>query len=115
MNQLLQPIFDREAYEQAKKEGRLMATGLAAGPGAASGKVVFSASKAEEVGGQGQEGRAGPHRNQPRRSSRHDRRRRHSHLPRRRLQPRGPGRPPDGQGLRRRRRRDRRSTTRPAR
>ena len=47
LNQLLQPIFDTKAYEQAKKDGKLMATGLAAGPGAASGKVVFSASKAE--------------------------------------------------------------------
>jgi pyruvate,orthophosphate dikinase len=48
LNQLLQPIFDRQDYEQAKNDGRLMATGLAAGPGAASGKVVFSAIKAEE-------------------------------------------------------------------
>src|SRR5262245_30460903 len=34
LNQLLQPIFDRDAYESAKT--RLMATGLPAGPGAAS-------------------------------------------------------------------------------
>src|SRR4051794_29370592 len=53
LNQLLQPIFDRAAYEQAKKEGRLMATGLPAGPGAASGSVVFTASKAEELAAQG--------------------------------------------------------------
>src|SRR6266516_2001578 len=46
LNQLLQPIFDRDAYAEAKKEGRLMATGLPAGPGAASGSVVFTASKA---------------------------------------------------------------------
>jgi pyruvate,orthophosphate dikinase len=49
LNQLLQPIFDCGAYEQAKKEGRLMATGLPAGPGAASGAVVFTAGKAEEL------------------------------------------------------------------
>jgi pyruvate,orthophosphate dikinase len=54
LNQLLQPIFDREAYEQAKTDGRLLATGLAAGPGAASGKVVFSATKAEEWANKGE-------------------------------------------------------------
>jgi pyruvate,orthophosphate dikinase len=54
LNQLLQPIFDRTAYEAAKTDGRLMATGLAAGPGAASGKVVFSASKAEEWAARGE-------------------------------------------------------------
>src|SRR5207302_6032954 len=53
LNQLLQPIFDRDAYAAAKKEGRLMATGLPAGPGAASGSVVFTASKAEELAAQG--------------------------------------------------------------
>ena len=53
LNQLLQPIFDRAAYEAAKQEGRLMATGLPAGPGAASGSVVFTASKAEELAKQG--------------------------------------------------------------
>ncbi|HJS08931.1 MAG TPA: pyruvate, phosphate dikinase [Pirellulales bacterium] len=54
LNQLLQPIFDRNAYEQARKEGRLLATGLPAGPGAASGAVVFSAAKAEELAAKGQ-------------------------------------------------------------
>ncbi len=53
LNQLLQPVFDRDAYEKAKKEGRLMATGLAAGPGAATGVVVFTAAKAEELAAQG--------------------------------------------------------------
>jgi pyruvate,orthophosphate dikinase len=48
LNQLLQPIFDTKAYEKAKKDGKLMAVGLAAGPGAASGHVVFTAGKAEE-------------------------------------------------------------------
>jgi pyruvate,orthophosphate dikinase len=54
LNQLLQPIFDRHDYGKAKTAGRLMATGLAAGPGAASGKVVFSASKAEQWAAQGE-------------------------------------------------------------
>src|SRR6185295_5843708 len=49
LNQLLQPVFDRNAYEQAKNEGRLLTTGLAAGPGAATGAAVFSADKAEEL------------------------------------------------------------------
>src|SRR4051794_2113919 len=53
LNQLLQPIFDRDAYERARTEGRLMATGLPAGPGAATGSVVFTASKAEELAAQG--------------------------------------------------------------
>jgi pyruvate,orthophosphate dikinase len=53
LNQLLQPIFDLDAYAAAKSEGRLMATGLPAGPVAASGAVVFTASKAEELANQG--------------------------------------------------------------
>src|SRR5204863_8590412 len=39
---LLAPIFDRQSANEAKKIGR----GLAAGPGAASGRVVFSAEEA---------------------------------------------------------------------
>ena len=39
---LLAPIFDRQSESQAKKIG----SGLAAGPGAASGHVVFSAAEA---------------------------------------------------------------------
>jgi pyruvate,orthophosphate dikinase len=54
INQLLQPIFDKKAYEAAKNEGRLMTTGLAAGPGAASGLAVFTAAKAEELAAKGQ-------------------------------------------------------------
>jgi pyruvate,orthophosphate dikinase len=54
LNQLLQPIFDHEAYEKARKEGRLMAVGLAAGPGAATGSVVFTAAKAEELAARGE-------------------------------------------------------------
>ena len=53
LNQLLQPIFDAKAYEQAKKDGRLLTTGLAAGPGAATGAAVFSADKAEELAHKG--------------------------------------------------------------
>jgi pyruvate,orthophosphate dikinase len=53
LNQLLQPIFDTKAYDKAKKDGRLMAVGLPAGPGAASGSVVFTAGKAEELAAKG--------------------------------------------------------------
>jgi pyruvate,orthophosphate dikinase len=49
MNQLLQPIFDRAAYEAARTQGRLLCKGLPAGPGAASGEVVLTASKAEAL------------------------------------------------------------------
>ena len=54
LNQLLQPIFDIKAYDKAKKDGRLLAVGLPAGPGAASGAVVFTAGKAEELAAKGQ-------------------------------------------------------------
>ena len=53
LSQLLAPIFDRAAYEAAKKEGRLLSTGLPAGPGAAAGQLVFTASKAEELANAG--------------------------------------------------------------
>src|SRR5881396_555971 len=42
---LLAPIFDRESAKAAKKIG----SGLAAGPGAASGHVVFSAEEGDKV------------------------------------------------------------------
>jgi pyruvate,orthophosphate dikinase len=53
LSQLLAPIFDRRAYEAAKKEGRLLTAGLPAGPGAATGQLVFTAGKAEELAAKG--------------------------------------------------------------
>ena len=53
LSQLLAPIFDRADYEKAKKAGRVLTTGLAAGPGAATGQLVFSAAKAEELAEKG--------------------------------------------------------------
>jgi pyruvate,orthophosphate dikinase len=53
MNQLLQPIFDRGDYAKAIADGRLMTKGLAAGPGAASGEVVFSPTEAESLARRG--------------------------------------------------------------
>ncbi len=46
LDQLLQPIFSPEHKQQAVKEGRVKAKGLPAGPGAASGRVVFNAPDA---------------------------------------------------------------------
>ncbi len=48
LNQLLRPVFDLKEKEAAIKEGRLLTKGLNAGPGAASGRVVFNAPDAEE-------------------------------------------------------------------
>jgi pyruvate, orthophosphate dikinase len=46
LNQLLRPIFDNKDKEQAAKEGRILAKGLPAGPGAATGRVVFHSEDA---------------------------------------------------------------------
>ena len=48
LNQLLRPIFDLKEKKNALTKGRLLAKGLNAGPGAATGKVVFNAEDAEE-------------------------------------------------------------------
>ncbi len=48
LNQLLRPVFDLEQKAAAVKGGRLLAKGLNAGPGAATGRVVFNAPDAEE-------------------------------------------------------------------
>ncbi len=47
LNQLLQPIFDPEAKRKAVGEGRLLAKGINAGPGAACGRIKFHAEDAE--------------------------------------------------------------------
>jgi pyruvate,orthophosphate dikinase len=46
LTQVLAPVFDRAARDAAVKAGRLLCKGLAAGPGAACGKVVFNAEDA---------------------------------------------------------------------
>ncbi|MCX7403854.1 MAG: pyruvate, phosphate dikinase [Planctomycetia bacterium] len=53
LSQLLAPIFDRADYDKAGKSGRLLTTGLPAGPGAATGSLVFTAGKAEELANSG--------------------------------------------------------------
>jgi pyruvate,orthophosphate dikinase len=47
LNQLLQPVFQRAELEKAKRAGRLLTHGLNAGPGAAAGRIYFSAEAAE--------------------------------------------------------------------
>ena len=47
LNQLLRPVFDQAEKEAAIKAGRLLAKGLNAGPGAASGRVVFNSVDAD--------------------------------------------------------------------
>jgi pyruvate,orthophosphate dikinase len=48
LNQLLQPTFNPAEKTKIIDEGKLLAVGLNAGPGAASGKVVFNAEDAVE-------------------------------------------------------------------
>lgn len=45
---LLRPVFDEGGKKEARNEGRLIATGLPAGPGAASGRVCFFSDEVEE-------------------------------------------------------------------
>jgi pyruvate,orthophosphate dikinase len=47
LNQLLRPVFDSAQWQRAVEEGHYLAKGLPAGPGAASGRVVFFAEDAE--------------------------------------------------------------------
>ncbi len=51
--QLLMPQFDESAKEQARKTGDLLAKGLNASPGAATGLAVFDPDKAESLGREG--------------------------------------------------------------
>lgn len=48
LTQLLLRSFDMKAKDQAKKEGKHLATGLNASPGAATGIVVFNPDEAEQ-------------------------------------------------------------------
>lgn len=54
LNQLLRPIFDPKEKEKALKSGSMIAKGLNAGPGAATGKVVFNAEDAEAWAARGE-------------------------------------------------------------
>lgn len=50
VNQLLLPRFDEAAKEEARRTGRLLARGLNASPGAASGAAIFDPDEAERLG-----------------------------------------------------------------
>jgi pyruvate,orthophosphate dikinase len=53
LNQLLRPVFDLKEKKKAIDAGNLLAKGLNAGPGAATGKIALSAQDAEEMAKQG--------------------------------------------------------------
>ena len=55
LNQFLRPVFDAAEKKKAIEGKKLMARGINAGPGAASGRVVFHAVDAEEWAGRGEE------------------------------------------------------------
>ena len=55
LNQLLRPIFGTKEKKAAVEDGRLLAKGLNAGPGAASGRIYFSAGDAVEANARGEE------------------------------------------------------------
>jgi pyruvate,orthophosphate dikinase len=54
LEQLIRPMFDPEARAKAEAKGRLLARGLPAGPGAATGRAVFSAAEAERQHARGE-------------------------------------------------------------
>ncbi len=47
LTQLLAPVFEPAGISAARKAGRVLTKGLNAGPGAASGRIVFSAADAQ--------------------------------------------------------------------
>jgi len=54
LNQLLRPVFNGSAKVKAVKEGRMLAKGLPAGPGAATGRIVFHSEDAVEWAAKGE-------------------------------------------------------------
>jgi pyruvate, orthophosphate dikinase len=54
VEQLLLPYFEPKEQEKARGEGRRLVKGLEASPGAAVGKAVFDADRAEEMGQAGE-------------------------------------------------------------
>ena len=55
LNQLLRPVFDTRKKKKAIEEGKLLATGLNAGPGAATGNIYFNATDAQEARNRGEQ------------------------------------------------------------
>jgi pyruvate, orthophosphate dikinase len=54
LNELLRPVFAPAEKTRAVAEGHLLARGLNAGPGAATGRVAFHADEAEAMAGRGE-------------------------------------------------------------
>ena len=101
LDQLLAPVFDLNEVKKAKA----IATGLPAGPGAATGKIYFNADRAVASRREGRKSFARSRGNFAGRFARHDRGGRHFDRARRREFARGARRAADGQGLRLRRER----------
>ena len=101
LDELLHPIID----PKAEMDQKVLAKGLPAGPGGATGQVVFTAADGRRVEQARQEGHPRPRRDQPGGRRGHAGRPGHSDRPRRHDQPRGPGGPRLGQVLHRRLRR----------
>ena len=55
VEQLMHPFFDPDAMTSARDEGKLIAEGLDASPGAATGKAVFDADRAQDWAAEGKE------------------------------------------------------------
>ena len=51
--QMLAPEFDADERQKAEDEGRILAKGLPAGPGAASGRIALDADRAAEMAAEG--------------------------------------------------------------
>ena len=106
LNQLLRPIFDPAAKRAAMGAGRFLAKGLNAGPGAATGRIVFTAQDASSGPQRGE--KVILVRNETTPEDIHGMNAAEGILTARggMTSPRGARRAPDGQGLRRRLRGD---------
>ena len=111
LNQLLRPVFSREAKTGGRRGGPGPGQGPARRPRRRHRPSRLQRPRRRSLGGEGREGPSRAHRDEPRGHPRHGRRGGHPHGARRHDHPRRPGRPPDGQGLRRRAARPSRSTT----
>ncbi|NEX13894.1 MAG: pyruvate, phosphate dikinase [Prosthecochloris sp.] len=54
LNQLLRPVFDPAEKKKTIEEGKHLATGLNAGPGAATGNIYFNADDAQQANERGE-------------------------------------------------------------
>jgi pyruvate,orthophosphate dikinase len=54
LNQLLQPVFAQKELKRARAAGRVLTKGLNAGPGAATGRIVFTPGRALEGAASGE-------------------------------------------------------------